>query len=358
MPFYNKKPAPTPAPANSGASAKTLGFFTGIITIVLGINTLVVGCSNRKIEEEKSHREYIQAEEDFWAKKYAEFADIVRMDPGKADRMSLLRSAYFNAGMHFFDPNRAGIQADSLRAKAFYQMQIVYLSNFQLERGVLIQSEYEELNDISKLVDRSTDEFEEKNIEFRREHESLMNRRIVPFSVSQTRTEQSNDYRPNAPTTDQPTTGAATTGTPPTNFRPSENILATGVPTGYDFDIFWCDATENAVAQRNYDEALRSGNALAAKANRNGTIAHQAIGRVRVRMLPIELQGQGYPSPMDSRTQGLSIRPDSRFATENTIASELLNMEPWKSAGYRPLPGSSASQWYISMFVCYALPQQ
>lgn len=323
MPFYNKKPAPTPAPANSGASAKTLGFFTGIISFMVGVNTLVVSCSNDRAAKLQAASTYVAAEEKFWTDRYTEQAAVLAMEKGNPDRLQRLKLLYVLGMTHAFDPARAG--DDQAR---------IFETRFNALK-----------NHFAKLFEQKENFTENENNEIS----------LLSFDIGQTLAQAEVGESGNSPVraSDQQITiiSSEDIGSAPRN-----NLLqlTLGNQNGYDFDIFWCDASDNAMAQQNYDDALTAGNALATMANENQRIYGQSIGRVRVRVLPIARQGGQYPSPFDPRTSGLSIRPDASIDAEKEIANALLELPTWKDGGYRRVDSTTNSQWYISMFVCHA----
>ncbi len=123
--------------------------------------------------------------------------------------------------------------------------------------------------------------------------------------------------------------------------------LSLGDPKGWDIDIFWCAGQNEgalygkaaAVAQQLGDAANSAGSKLPS--------ANLLMGRIRLRSLPFNLQGNG-TYPASGRSVWIDANPAERAA--GTSLTQFFNAT--QSPPFVLARTSKKSAWYMSVFIC------
>ena len=132
----------------------------------------------------------------------------------------------------------------------------------------------------------------------------------------------------------------------PPSLSYDTRVLTYGQSNGYDLDVFWCLGDNEG---QNFDLANKVGQYLTAEATAESP--GMLIGRVRVRPLPVDKQGAGYP-----KAPAIEVRYDEN---EEGVAKRLSTLiHSGANVDFAPVGSRSGTNWYLSLFVCTRLPPE
>lgn len=297
--------------AAAGASTRTLAIMTGIITAMVGLNTLVVSCTSGRLETAAREQRQAEVEEQFWLERFRELDEIqgstVLSDKQKVQRVRF--QVRLAAARRI---NQSPMLNESMRRR------FAIAHALDSEFGTYVSNMPPPLGAAANDADYGFTEAA----------------RLATAGDSSESSAGGDDV------------AITTNATPYT--RQNLIQLSPSVANRWDFDIFWCASQDEAVADANFRIALRVGEYLR---DANGTFSDERFGRVRVRVLPVSLQGRGYPQEND----GLSIGYDRRNADELALATEVANAlagEETVQLSFLLRPKVQRTRWYLSMFIC------
>lgn len=295
------------------SASKRIGLIGAMLTIVLGINTLVSSCDSKQSARDASVREMIAAEEQYWSTASKELGEIAQLKSqdgnGWGLRHKLLRDRVINHPK--LDPEHEGFndqQREALRG--------VDALRVSVETALADSAIYGEQAQKAETAIATREE----NLTFVAKQPNL--------------------------TTEQRGVAEVAAGAIATRARSIS--LTPPSKDGWDIDVFWCERAEDTGSQANFDAALQVGRALAGIARASDQrVGGEQLGRVRVRALGIAQQRS---TEVDYPEKGLLLRYDDTDS-ERPLAQALTRLPALKGYQLEATQGFT-SKWYISAYAC------
>jgi hypothetical protein len=328
---------------NAGVN-RTIALVGGIITALVGINTMAVSCSNQRLAQNAAFHERMDAEEQKWLSNFGKLetvADLDVSDPKRIAKLNILDSINQsrNDRIDLFGKEYCGTTADDPAQDSMECRRVKYLAKI-----------WDDYASATVKLCSETPDCQRGERDFDKEEQAIKEAVAAPQQAP-TAVEQLLIATPQAVAARQNTL----------QLTPSS-------ANRWDIDVFWCDRDNSAAADQNFANALLVGNLLRDMVNKDqaigGDSGGQKLGRIRVRILPNSKQkpGSGYPS------QGNEVRYNepkkaedtkSVYAEEKRLARALAE-KTWtdplskKSITFTmPEKGvTTQTPWYLSLFVC------
>jgi hypothetical protein len=285
-----------------------------MLTIVLGINTLVSSYDSKQSTREASVRAMIAAEEEYWNAASKELGEISQLKSSQDSngwglRHKLLRDRVINHPKlnpeqeEFNDQQREAMRGiEALRVSVETALADAAIYGEQAEKAeTAIATREENLAIVA-----------------RQDHLTAEQRGVAQVAA-----------------------GAIATRARSISLTPQS-------ADGWDIDVFWCERGDESGSQANFDAALQAGRALAGIARKSDQrVGGEKIGRVRVRALGIAQQRS---SGVDYPKSGLWLRFDDTD-NERPLAQALTKLPALSGYQLEATQGYT-SKWYISAYAC------
>jgi hypothetical protein len=290
-----------------------------IIAAVVGANTALTSCTAQTVARHQSFRQAVDAEEGYWRDLYADYLKVFAKDvqPEEKEARLFALSVLAERPVPNFEEHSLGpFDRGGLR-----QLAIQRLSTMKTQLRESLERPESSTEAVSaKLRDQNWTS-------------AVANIRTAQDRASpdgQTEVDQLTQVQADGPISYQPRT------------------LALGSSKGWDIDVFWCGGGGPSYETVSFSEAMSVASVLADRSSSKSAVGGQALGRIRLILLPESKQGGIYPV----RGSGSQIRPERKPA-EVRLASQIRAMLP---AGNRfaVVPSDTVTPWYLSLFICPA----
>lgn len=302
-------------------SARTVTALTVIVGAFFTINTGINAWQKAKVEKYAGFRQAVAGEETYWRSLYTDY--LSAFDAASVERPDLRRVKLFAvsrmASRAIPDFNEHDVP-EVLKADAETRLRV-------LQTSLLEAVKNEETSDpeVARALLRSA---------FQEDQAAPTGRQLVngaPARASAGAVDVTRDGAPSAAVSYQ------------------TQILSSGRRDGWDVDVFWCQGE---------GEGLRFARARAAAVTLAGAATAESplapgvrLGRVRLRVLPAQLQGSSdYP-----RLGPIIVRDTGAGEAEAATAIQNKLRIPDQPA-YRLVPAIRPTRWYLSVFVCDGVP--
>jgi hypothetical protein len=288
-----------------------------IIAALVGMNTALTTCSNQSVTRYQSFHQAVDAEEVYWRSLYNDYLNAFRQGMSGEERGARLFALAVLAQRQVpdFHEYPLGLFGDDTSKRLAHDR---------------LQTMKDRLRDALARPQSSDAAFA-----------AQQQAQNFAESIGSVRSAQDRNAAP-------PDTAPDATPPPSSGVNYVTQILASGNPRGWDFDVFWCGGGDAAIESQNYAAGFAAARALADLSSTNQRLGDQPLGQVRLVMLPEGRQGGIYPV----RGAGNQIRPE-RSPAEQQIADAVQRAIPG-GMRYQRIPSDTASAWYLSLFACAA----
>lgn len=329
-------------PAQNGASRFVNGLMAlvqdrltqvgALITALLAVNTGLTSCADNNIQRYKAFDEAYHAEEAFWRGLYKDYLEAIDASQDGQDaevkvalkklreqKLAAIQALAQKDVSNFAEFKLGYFYQDTARQNAA----VTYFENLKanLNKGINGADSGGEY-----VIASNFKNAEAEDVRLRNAAGQLI--APVPEETS-------------AVDTPLTTTGPELN---PGKLTYETKVLSYGGTTGYDLDVFWC--AEGPREAINFNLASAAAQKLLALSKAKQALGGQPIGRIRLRALPADKQGNGYPDA----SSGNQIRYD---ASELGVAQDIeRRLSSSGVSGFVAKQSNMNTKWYISLFVC------
>ena len=303
-----------------GKIGRNITVMGSIVAAVVGMNTALTTCSAQTIARHQTFEQAVNSEEQYWRSLYADYLASFGKDVGPEEKEARLYALKVLADRQIPD---------------FKEYSLGYFGNDEGAKALArdrLTSMKSRLQEALSRKESSTPAVA-----------AAQQARTFESAVQNVRTAVERQADQSTPATAFSPTASSDTVSYQTQ------ILAAGNPKGWDFDVFWCGGGDSNVEAANYRGGLAAARFLADLSASNKDLGGEQLGRVRLVMLPEQLQGGALPA----RGYANEVRPDAG-AAERQLTANVLKVIPG-GGSYRvsvnPPPPSAN---YLSLFNCSA----
>lgn len=299
----------------------------GMVAAIVTLNSSLSSCSKDNIERYTTFRTAVDSEEKFWNGLYEQYLSTFEPDPEgtdpaaeKAKREAKLRAiqALTNHAVPDFKEHQLGLLWNSTSAQEQASKNIA-----AIKKGLV------------DALSRSEDP------------EVAQSTQAAIFAADEAQTGRAPAAAQSAPAAAAPVPETEQTVQTGSVISYQSQTLSTGDAKGWDVDIFWCVGQNEAAL---YGKAAAVAQLLANAANAPGSRLAGAgllMGRIRLRSLPANLQGNGtYPA------SGRTIWIDRNQREQQAGSALLKALNATQPPPFALKQTNRKSDWYMSVFVC------